>query len=307
MRKFLKRSQESGVRSQNLVAKGFGFFAVLILILVFCLLSPVTAAPSGDQLLQQMTVAEENIAYSGVQIIQRAGREREVAKIWRDGHKKRLEWLEPAVKKGDILVDDERSVWLFHRAENAAIQTKTPSHSHSAPSGVTKVEATNIAGRSAWQISLKDGRKIAVDANNKTSLRMQSGEFVIALQSVSFGSVAASQFQFSPPTGAEVTRSNGTLYAGLTPARRAASWLKAPSQLPAGYSLESAVVDPAGEVWLRYTNGIRRFSLFQQKAGGDDLEPQKVDGGWFWKSGGVRFLTTGVSGATAKAMAASLK
>lgn len=283
------------------------FLCSVSLCLCGFLFSAAHAAPSGDQLLQQMTAAEEKIAYSGVQVIRRPGRELEVAKIWRDGHKKRLEWLEPAVKKGDILVDDAKSVWLFHRAENAAIQTKTPSHSHTAPSGTTKVEAANIAGRSAWQISLKDGRKIAVDAANKARLRTENSNFVIALQSVSFAPVTASKFQFSPPTGAQVTRSNGTLYPTLSPARRAASWLKAPSQLPSGYSLESAVVDPAGEVWLRYTNGARRFSLFQQKADAGDVKPQKVDGGWFWKSGGVRFLATGAPDAAVKAIAASLK
>ena len=90
--------------------------------------SLVFSAPAWAQdaptLLRQMQNAEKTVSYQATQIVTRQG-ERQVAKIWRDGPKRRIEWLAPSVRQGDILVDDGSNVWLYHRAENTVTQTKS--------------------------------------------------------------------------------------------------------------------------------------------------------------------------------------
>ena len=137
-------------------------------------------------------------------------------------------------------------------------------------------------------------------------MRFENGASVYALQNVKFGAQPASLFQFQTPANAKVTRSNGKLFTDVAAARAGANWLKAPTNLPTGYTLESAIA-ASDEVWLRYSNGKNRFSLFEQKSEAGTVAPTKVDGGYFWKTGGIRYLASGVSQSTAKSLAGSLK
>lgn len=262
------------------------------------------AAPSGPELLRQMAAAETTISYSGTQVSLR-NNSREVAKIWRDGRKRRIEWLAPALKRGDVLVDDGKKVSLYMRSENTVVETNPSRQRIPSGSGATVVGQERVDGRIAWKVK-SGNRTIWIDAATKARLKAQGTWGSIGLEKVQFGDVPASRFHFVPPPGTEKQKLNGTTYPSLTAARRAAAWLKAPTQLPAGYVLESAIVGP-DTVWLRYANTNDRFSLFVQKAEEGTVEPRQMEGGWFWKRDGLRYFATGAPAGSVPNMYSSLQ
>jgi outer membrane lipoprotein-sorting protein len=263
-------------------------------------------AQSADAFLSAVRASEAKIEYSATQVVQR-GSEREVSKIYRDGFKRRIEWLSPEVKKGDVMVDDGTSVTLFHRSDKSAIRTQSQRRLPNLVGSDWKVGApVRQNGMLVRVLSRPNGRKLSVDAKTKAIVRMEGMRGVTTLQNVDYGAVPASKFVFALPAGAKLTQINGQLFNDLRSARRGAGWFKAPTALPSGYNFESAIVGPS-EVWLRYSNGQKRFSIFQQKAEGGDLKPQAVNGGWFWKSGGLRFLATDAPDGSVNALASSLK
>ena len=281
--------------------RGIGFA-----LLTFWRVGGESEAQSADDLLRAVRAAESKIQYSATQVVERGG-SREVARLFRSGPKRRIEWLEPSVKRGDLLVDDGQKVWLYHRDEKTAIRTNSSSRNPGGLGSDWKLgPAVRQNGRTVRVLTRDKGRQLTIDAATKAILRSQSPVSTTTLQNVRFGAIPAAKFQFSPPAGVKTTELNGTLYAGLNAAKRQADWFYAPTVVPAGYTLESVIVGPA-EVWLRYTNGKQRFSIFQQKAEGADVKPTKVDGGWFWKSKGLRFLATGAPAGAIDALAASMK
>ncbi len=299
------RRQASGAGKKTLGALALGVF---FLAPGAWLLTPSPAhAQSAEEILQAVRRAEMKAEYSATQFVQ-SGDTREVAKIYRDGLKRRLEWLQPSVKNGDVLVDDGQNVSIYHRAENTLTQTQSPRRAPAFSSSGWKVGApTRQDGRLVRVLRHSNGRELTVDEQTKVIIRNENGRSVTALQNVEFGAVPAAKFAFSPPPGVKTTRLNGKLLTDLNVARRQASWIKAPSQLPAGYKFESAVVGQS-EVWLRYSNGQKRFSIFEQKTTEADLlPPKKVGGGWFWKQNGVRYLATDVPDDAVKSLASSLK
>jgi outer membrane lipoprotein-sorting protein len=263
-------------------------------------------AQGTEAILGAVQQAEANVKYSATQVVQR-GSEREVARLYRDGVKKRIEWIAPAVRKGDVLVDDGKNVTLYHSSDKSAIQTRSQRRLPNLTGGGWKIGApVKQNGTIVRVLSRGDGRRLTIDDLTSAIIRMEGQRGITTLQNVRYGAVPASKFVFVAPPGAKITRINGQLYNDLRIARRRATWLKAPAQLPAGYNFESAIVSPS-EVWLRYTNGRKRFSIFQQKAEGADLGPQKVNNDWFWRSGGVRFLAIDAPSAAVPNMASSLK
>lgn len=286
------------------------------------------AAPSASDLMRSVAAAEKSLSYSGTAVVTRGTAPPMSIKVWRSGGKSRLEWTAPPVMNGDVLVDDDVSVWRYHRGENSAFQTRGRAEIDYARLNRTMnaslAGAGNVAGRAAWIVNLtpreagNSPMKLWIDKQNFARLRVDrtsaSGRSTsMALQSVKFGSIPASQFHWSPPAGARVTRTNGTLYNDPATARRAAGWLEIPSFVPRGYEFESAVVDPQGngnkgEAWIRYANGINRFSIFQQRTG-DNLAAlsQSVKDGWFAQQGGSRFIVLGLPSTEAKQVVESLK
>ncbi len=253
-----------------------------------CLCGSSAHAQDAQTLVSQMKQAEATISYSATQTGSGG-----TARLFRSGSKRRLEWQTPSVKRGDVLVDDGTSVYLYHRAEKSA--TKTDSRSRVpafTPSGAAK--STTFAGRRAFLVPVAGNRTLTIDAATKALLAVRGGNGGFALSNLKFGSVAPSKFEFVAPSGVKVNTFNGALYANLNGAKRAARWLKAPVSLPSGWSFESAIVGQSS-AWLRFSNGQNRISLFEQPTTGPDLKPQDVEGGegTFWKRGGVRFLATG--------------
>lgn len=272
--------------------------------LIFCgFLAPLANAQSADEILRAVRASEAKAQYSATQVVQRGAR-REVATLFRSGSKRRLEWSAPDVKAGDILVDDGEFVTLYHRADHSAIQTRSFGRAPGIAAGEWKVNATTTQnGRAVRVLSRSNGRKISVDARKNIILRTENRGTVTALQNVQFGSVPDAKFQFVKPDGVTLTRINGRLVNDLGAARRLTTWVQPLTQLPGGYVFESAVAGK-DEIWLRYTNGQKRFSIFQQQTSDSgEVPPQKVDGGWFWRKGGIRFLATGVPDSAINAMA----
>jgi len=290
------------------------------------------AQPSGAALLQQLERAERAVEYAATEVVSRPGAPDVVARVWRSGFRRRLEWQAPPVMNGDILVDTGAQVWRYLRSENTAIGTRSSVSEAdweqlSGRFDAKVVGAGEQDGRAAWQLSLEPRgenrvvRKLWVDRAKGVLLRLEQfdarGQKVktIALRDIKFGAVAADRFRWSPPSGAQVTRMEGTLWTSLAPAQSAAAWLRAPAQsaLPRGYILESAIVDAKGangqgEVWLRYTNGLNRFSIFEQRApDAPERALQRVGTAWFWTRGGLRFVVAGLGEADVKELMNVLK
>ena len=267
---------------------------------VFAACALPASAQDAATLIDQMRAAEDTAQYSGTLFIARDGR-RETARVLRDGAKRRWEWSAPAFKNGDLLVDNGSNLYLYHRSENSVTQTRSTPLLPDLGTGWKA--AKDPSGN---YVLSRGSQKITLDGKRKILLRFQNGDATYALQNVKFGDVPAAKFNFQTPKGAKVVRSDGKLFVELSSARAYANWIKAPAQLPAGYALESAIAAP-DEVWLRYTNGKRRFSMFEQKAEAGNVPLTQVEGGWFWKREGVRFLVSGAPEGAIKNLASSLK
>ena len=293
-----------GIWAEKTVARPLVFSAFLLGALVLHS-APARAQSSANAatLIAQMQAAEKTAQYSGTLFIVRNG-QRETARVYRSGNKRRWEWQTPALKKGDLLVDNGANLYLYHASENSVTQTGSTPRLPNLGSG-WKIVPQN-QDETLTYVLTRGAQKLTIDRKHKILLKFENGGSVYALQNVKFGAQAASKFGFKTPAGARVTRSQGKLFVDVSSARASVNWLKAPAQLPAGYTLESAIAAP-NEVWLRYTNGKRRFSLFEQKAEAGNVQLTKVDGGFFWKSGGVRYLASGVTKGTAGSLASSLK
>lgn len=271
-----------------------------------------------------MMHSDKTLSYSATETTTRAVGATTVARLQKSNGKKRLEYSQPAVMRGDILLDDGQNVWRYHRAENAAIKTKTASakapdwNTLRARFSATAQGKTVVNGRAAWVVVVSPKNNAAqktkfwIDDQTKIRLRLQrfdgTGKTVetIALSNLKFAPVPVSAFRWSPPAGTRITNA-GTLFNRLELARYHASWLQAPTRLPAGFAFESAVVN-ANDAWLRYSNGTRRFSIFQQRTAQAGSTPLKRAGaGWFWQKNKNRFLIAGLSKAQAELVAQSVR
>jgi negative regulator of sigma E activity len=229
--------------------------------------------------------------------------------------------------KGDVLVDDGTNVWRYHRAENSAVKTKTAQQARAADRNTwhlrfeaKTLSSTKIGTRKAWivAVSLKGNsrvlRKFWIDDASKIRLRSEQfnerGERIEthALSNLKISAVPETVFEFTPPRGAHIS-SAGTLYTRLSQAQHHAAWLRAPASLPRGYAFESAILDEAkNESWLRYTNGVRRFSIFQQRTSENKNSPlTRVGAGWYWQKDGNRFLVAGLPQTQASQIASSIR
>lgn len=289
---------------------------------------------SAAQLLAQMADAERGANYSATETIERADSAPISLRVSRAGRKRFLQYLAPSIRRGDVLVDDGQKTWLYHRAENAVIQTNSaaPRVGPNRATNARVVGETRLGGRAAWLLEVRrDGkvsnlksstrnvaaRRIWID--KQTHLRLATQIFSpdgqslehASLSNVKIGGVGDARFRWNPPRGAQVVRTSGTLFSQFSGAQRAASWLQFPRYVPRDFNFESAIVDNVkGEAWLRYASSSRRFSIFQQKIGGAqkmNAAPQKVDGGWYRASGGSRLLIVGAEDGVAQKILQSVR
>jgi negative regulator of sigma E activity len=287
-------------------------------------LTAVAATPSAVSLLQQMGKAGQTVSYSARQTTWQLSTPAVVTHIWDNGKKQRVEYLAPPVNKGDIQLDDGVHIWRYHHSENGVVQTPSTTH-HAFSSAkfnqkytVKLLGSASIASRRAWIIAIaakgssKYLRKYWIDKSTHLRLRAEYYDAngkrteTTQLSSIHFGSIPASRFVWKTPKGATVNYA-GELYSHLRRAQQQASWLRVPRWLPAGYGFESAVVNKTNnESWLRYSNGSRRFSIFEQRTKDKkSTSLQKVGGGWFWATGEMRYLIAGLDATDARKLAYS--
>ena len=282
--------------------------------------------PTAADLLRAMAAAERTVQYSGVETATQGNLTTRM-RIWRHGAQRRVEFLSPPLAAGDLLVNNGTEVWRYHRKDNTAVQAKSAPVLTDHIEQLTRnyqarvVSTQTVAGRLAWVVSLTGAggttRKFWIDKATRTRLRMErlsaAGVVVddVALQDLHFGPVPASRFVWTAPPGAKVTQTTGILYSGVNGAQQAAPWMQYPHQLPPGYTFESAVIDAAkGEAWLRYTNGLNRFSVFQKRdTGAKDAGVTKLKDrdAWFWRRGGYQFLVVDVPMAQANVVTGSVR
>ena len=86
--------------------------------------TPSARAQDAATLIAQMRAAESKTQYSGTLNIVRGG-QRETARVYRSGQKRRWQWSAPDLKKGDLLVDNGTNLYLYHAAENNVTQTQS--------------------------------------------------------------------------------------------------------------------------------------------------------------------------------------
>jgi outer membrane lipoprotein-sorting protein len=294
-------------------------FSIPILLLIGV---AAEAAPSGMSLLQQMRKAGQTVSYSARQTTWQIGAPVVVTQIWDNGRKQRVEYLAPTINKGDIQLDDGAHIWRYHHSENGVVQTPSTTHHPFNPAKfdqeytVKLLGSATISGRPAWSLGIatkgssKYLRKYWIDKTIHLRLRAEYYDAngrrteTTQLSSIHFGSIPTSRFVWKTPAGATVNYA-GELYSHLRRAQQQASWLRVPRWLPAGYAFESAVVNKTNnESWLRYSNGSRRFSIFEQRTRDKKSTPlQKVGGGWFWATGEMRYLIAGLKETDAKKLA----
>jgi len=300
---------------------------VLPLLAATLVCASVQAATRGEDLLRAAMNAERTISYTATETTTRLGAPTRIARIQKSGGKRRAEYSAPAIMKGDLLIDDGANLWLYHRAENSAVKTKTASRAGQSDANrrdmknlaVVVQARSTLAGRKVWPVTISSRnkkrvlRKIWIDEKTKARLRMERFDDagnrveVIALSNIKFGAVSGSAFQWKTPSGAEVSNA-GTLYQNLNQARRGAKWLQVPSKLPRNYAFEGAIVN-SGEAWLRYSNGVRRFSIFQQRTKDSKSTPFKRanNNAWYWQNANTRFLLAGLPEAQAELVANSVR
>jgi outer membrane lipoprotein-sorting protein len=276
-----------------------------------------------------MARAESGTSYSGTLVQTAQGKPTETMRLWHSGRRWRREWAAPAVRRGDVQVDDGINVWVYHRQENAAVQTRSASPTLSkrlSGLGVSfeaKVTGSEtIGGRKAWKLEIRAPhsavvtRRLWIDSNSHLILRRQrllaNGQVGAGneLRNLRIGAIPASLFVWKAPAGVSLTRTTGRLFRRLHSAQREAGWLRVPNHLPAGYAFESAIVDSAhGEAWLRYSTGAHRFSIFEQRVTDKRITaPTPVaGGGLYWLRDGSRFLAVGLTTAQARAVAAAMR
>jgi outer membrane lipoprotein-sorting protein len=285
------------------------------------------AAPSGEDLMRAMFQAERTVSYSATETVTRSGVATVVSHLQKSQGKKFIQYSAPAIMRGDVLVDDGRSLLRYHRAEKSAVKTQTANRQ--SPPDWNKMKARMAAsvqgpytlnGRRAWQVTITTRekkrvvRKVWLDERTKIRLKAQlfdeSGKVneTTTLSNLKFVAIDAKVFRWTPPAGTKVTNA-GTLYTQLRRALNQATWLRAPSRVPNGYAFESAVVNH-DDAWLRYSNGTRRFSIFQQRISDTKATPMRraaaTGSTWFWQKNGSRFLIVGLTQSQAATVAATI-
>ena len=313
------------VASQIAIMKPFFSFsprsaALLALALFDAAASRVLAAPTTpQQLLMQARDAAQSVSFRATQTVQRPHRATETVKVWNGGGKRRYEFQAPAVRRGDVILDNGHDLWIYHRSDNGAVQTRSAKNKISEKTlqnlNVKRAGSATISGRPTiiLDVAGRTHRKLWLDAKTRLPLRIEryNGKTRVettTLNNVRFGAVPSSIFSWKPPADAKITRTDGAYFSNLDAARRTASWLQFPRGAANGFAFESAIVDGArGEAWLRYTDGRQRFSMFQQRAPGADKARRKVGDVWFWQRGGSRFTIVGLSDAQAAAVIDGVK
>lgn len=262
--------------------------------------------PDARTVLQRMLKAEASAAFTAHQVTTISGKRSVTSEqiVYRDGLKgMRMEYLSPPGLRGEIMVDDGKTLAHFIPKANvvkirpsrlAALSAGTDQVAQAFSRGNLQVELVGrdeIAGRTAYIVEVKPalrrrgaGRRFWVDAEKWVKLKTEDigpGGVVVSTSCytrIDFVSAIPDQkFRFEPPPGVRVEQEGVPPHMlSVGDAQRQVKFrILEPSYLPAGFKPVGATVVPfrGGKlVALRYTDGVSSFSLFQTP--GQTLNPR---------------------------------
>lgn len=223
------------------------------------------------------------------------------ARVYVDGADKQRVQVTKQLAEQDI-VRNGSDVWTWDSSSRSAVHVTLPSGSATAPSSgtttpgdlaqraidaitpstrVSKPTSTTVAGQRAWQITLTPKSsdtlvgtvRIAVDQQTGLPLRASvtargatDTAFQVGFTSIDYGAPAARLFDFTPPSGADVTtkdlsdadqrgRAQGGHGSGHTPAVSGSGWSSI-VELPAGTVDQASLSDDASGLLGQLTKPV---------------------------------------------------
>jgi len=242
-----------------------------------------------------------------------------IQKVWQgSGGRQRVVIVEPAEQRGRIEVCDGRSRWEYYpRVRKVIVSDAAGEHRPNfaemlAASGTsTRLRAIylgdeHVAGRLAHIIQLTPVSKLWIDGEKFVQLKVQRfcphGEITYSAYFTTITyqpTFSPDLFTFTPPEGTRIIRVPPALpRMDLKQAEHQAGFsAKLPQYLPEGYQLEYnrvAVVRIRGQhvLWLPFSNGVDRFSLFQGPRG-LDMRTGRQRLGEYWVAGPFSFALVG--------------
>jgi len=268
-----------------------------VLLVSACIASAAADPIDADTVLRKMLDSESSVSFTARQIttISRKPSLTSEQIVYRSGFRgMRIEYVEPALMRGEIMADDGRQ--LAHFIPKAKVLKIRPSRlAHLRLRTEQAVEASReghltaelvgrdkIAGRAAYLIVVKPKshrhgptRKFWVDTEKWIKLKTEDIAPDGSVASTSYyteidfvNSISDEKFRFDAPPGVRVEREAGP--PGALPLDKAREMVKfrilEPAHLPPGFKFVGASVMPFREgkfVALRYSDGVTSFSLFQ--------------------------------------------
>lgn len=237
------------------------------------------------------------------------------------GNRRRTEVTAPPAEAGRLIVRNGRTEWEYWPRLGRVLQRTLPD-----PESITRqrlgalktAQATlyaaytgvaTVAGRKCHVVTVSppDGRLVSkrvwVDAENYVELKWErySGgrkpSVTWAVRSISFGAVPEGLFHFRPPARTRVTKEPNAPEMPLAEAERQVGFRAVlPGKLPAGYALDRACVGVvrfggSAALWLRFSNGVDSFSLFE--SGRLGKTPQRLAQATRWDTATRTYLLIG--------------
>lgn len=297
---------------------------------------PVSAQspPPVQQILRQMFRAELAVPLEGVQVTKdKKGRELRQKVSKKPPRFLRVEVLSPGPRKGEVLVRNGDMQWHYRpRLEKTVVQQPIASGENLTPRKLAPqverlrknftaeyVGTEKVAGRETAVIAIKPNnpdlptRKIWVDTEKFVALKHeQRAPDGTLIQSVEFETINFSPefdkatFEFTPPPDAKVVHAEWNVVPNMKALQTNAPFTPGvPLYRPKGFQLKNAAIrkvkaaEPP-EIWLRFSDGLNDFSLFQKRLPFNALsfpvKPRPLQGprgGLVWTKDGYLFTLVG--------------
>jgi len=294
------------------------------------------AAPDATTIIRNMLDSEGKASFTAYQVttISRGPSVTSEQIVYRRGYSgMRIEYIAPAVLKGEIMADDGRvsmhliprqKVIRTHPSRLAVLRQRTDQAIQALSKGQLSVElvgADKIAGESVYVLVVRPRRgdqgpvrKFWVDTEKWVKLKTEdigpngtvaSTSYYTRIQYLN--DIPDAKFRIDPPEGYRVERNDGP--PGLMPLDKARKMVRfrlaQPGDVPPGFRLVGAAVEPfrgSHIVGLRYTNNVSSFSLFETPE--RTLNPRFMErlhegpvrpgrGVYSWRKGPLNFTLVG--------------
>ncbi len=317
------------------VKQRLDFFIVALSVAgVACRPARAQSPPPVQQILGQMLRAELKVPLEGVQVTKnKKGRELRQKVSKEPPRFLRMEVLSPAPRKGEVLVRNDEKQWHYRlRPEKTVVQQLIAPGENMNPRKLglqverlrknftaEYVGTEKVASREAYVVIIKPNnpnlptRKIWVDTEKFVALKHeQRAPDGTLIQSVEFETINfnpefdKATFEFTPPPDAKVVHVEWDVVPNMKALQNNAPFTPGvPNYRPKGFQLKNAAIrkvkatEPP-EIWLRFSNGLNDFSLFQKRlpnnAPSFPVRPRPLPGprgGLVWTKDGYLFTIVG--------------